>query len=281
MPSKGFSTNKRARTFWIAGGGLALLAAIVYVWPLDPADYAPVPRRAQPDGETVGWVSKVESSTIYVNSGPFGGGIVPLLVTRNTRVTVGSKEGWFEDIRPGGQVKVTYDVFEGRRMARTVELLVDEGARRVTGSQPRPRGPSGAAVTERAPATTRSAAEERPAIVDKPVEPAAGTAAPSKPPAAAPTEKPNGSSPAREVRALAKPEPARTPAAEPERSRTPATAARGGGSTHETARPLDPSPPSAATIPTTLRSPEPRRGPEGGGIADGSEAVDWLLKQRN
>ena len=165
-------------------------------------------------------------------------------------------------------------------MARTVELLVEEGARRVTGSQPRPKGPTGPAVTERGPATARSEAEERPAIVDRPVEPAAGTAAPSKPPAA-PTEKPNGSSPAREVRAAAKPEPARSPAAEPERSRTPATAARSGGSAHETARPLEPSPPSAAAIPTTLRSSEPRRGPEGGGIADGSDAVDWLLKQRN
>src|SRR4029450_8444853 len=131
-----------------AGGGLRPLAAVAFVWPSDPADYA-VPRRAQPDGETVGWVSKVESSTIYVNSGPFGGGVVPVLVTRNTRVTVGSKEGWFEDIRPGGQVKVAYDMFEGRRMARAVEILVDEGARRVTGTQTRPEGATAAGRGER------------------------------------------------------------------------------------------------------------------------------------
>jgi hypothetical protein len=281
MPLKGFSTSKRAITLWIVAGGLALLAAVVYVWPLDPADYAPVPRRAQPDGETVGWVSKVDSSTIYVNSGPFGGGVVPLLVTRNTRVTVGSKEGWFEDIRPGGQVKVAYDVFEGRRMARTVELLVDQGARGVTGSQPRPKGPTGATSPERVPAAAGTQTEERPATVDKPAEPAARTAATIKPPVPAPTEKPNTSSPARETRAVTRPEPVRAPAAEPERGRAPAPAARSGRSAHEAARPQETSPPSPATIPTTLRSPEPRPVPEGAGIADGSEAVDWLLKQRN
>jgi hypothetical protein len=230
----------------------------------------------------MGWVSKVESSTIYVNSGPFGGGVVPLLVTRNTRVMVGAKEGWFEDIRPGGQVKVAYDVFEGRRMARTVELLVDEGARRVTGSHPRPKGPT--ASPEPAPAAATSQVDEKPAlvdkpaVVDKPAEPPARTAASTRPPAAVATEKPAASTAAREVRAAAKPEPSRTPVAETERSRT-AAAARSGVA-HEIVRPPDTSASPASTIPTTLRSPEPRRTPEGGGgVTDGSDAVDWLLKR--
>lgn len=275
-------TSKRALTLWVAAGGLALLAAVAFVWPSDLADYA-VPRRAQPDGETVGWVSKVESSTIYVNSGPFGGGVVPLLVTRNTRVTVGSKEGWFEDIRPGGQVKVAYDMFEGRRMARAVEILVDEGARRVTGTQTRPKGATAAASAERVPAAARSQAEEQPAPVDKPVLPAPSTVPIVEPPAAVPTEKPSESTPApsREVLTTPKPEPARVPAAATERPRTPVTAARNGGAARETARPRDTSPSPTATVPTTLRSPEPRRNPESGGTTDGSEAVDWLLKHRN
>ena len=113
-----------------AAGSLALLAAVVLMlWPPDPGDYAFTPGRDRPDGETVGWVSKVEANTIHVNSGPFGGGVVPLVVTKTTRITVGAKDGWFEDIRPGGQVKVAYELYHGRRFARSVRD--DERRRRL------------------------------------------------------------------------------------------------------------------------------------------------------
>ena len=113
-----------------AVGSIALLAVVIFMlWPTDPSDTTTADRD-QVDGEAIGWVSKVEANTIHVNSGPFGGGVVPLLVTKNTKITVGSKEGWFEDIRPGGQVKVVYQIAHGKRLASTVELLVDEGPRR-------------------------------------------------------------------------------------------------------------------------------------------------------
>ena len=105
-------------------------------------------------------MSKVESNTIHVNSGPFGGGVVPLVVTKATRITVGAKEGWFEDIRPGGQVKVAYELYHGRRFARSVELLVDEGAKRPA------RGPMPVKGTAEAPAQPEkatSAPDPRPA----------------------------------------------------------------------------------------------------------------------
>ena len=97
------SGGNRFLTIGAAAGSLALLAAVVLMlWPPETAEYEFTAARAQtPDGETVGWVSKVESNTIHVNSGPFGGGVVPLVVTKATRITVGAKEGWFEDIRPG------------------------------------------------------------------------------------------------------------------------------------------------------------------------------------
>ena len=130
-------------------GSLTLLAVVIFMlWPPDPSDTAGLD---QADGETVGWVSKVEANTIHVNSGPFGGGVVPLLVTKNTRITVGSKEGWFEDIRPGGQVKVVYQIAHGKRLARTVELLVDEGPRRPIRPEPRLKSVAGDAPAERVP----------------------------------------------------------------------------------------------------------------------------------
>ncbi|MGH7399267.1 MAG: hypothetical protein ACRELW_17205, partial [Candidatus Rokuibacteriota bacterium] len=123
------------------------------LWPPDATDHAFTSGRYLPDGETVGWVSKVESNTIHVNSGPFGGGVVPLVVTRATRIVAGAKEGWFEDIRPGGQVKVAYELYEGRRFARSVELLVEEGARRPVRTPLQLKSAAGApAMVERGPA---------------------------------------------------------------------------------------------------------------------------------
>jgi len=122
--------SNRLLSLAAAVGSIALLAVVIFMlWPADPSDTA-MADRDQVDGEAIGWISKVEANTIHVNSGPFGGGVLPLLVTRNTRIMVGSKEGWFEDIRPGGQVKVVYQIAHGKRLARTVELLVDEGPRR-------------------------------------------------------------------------------------------------------------------------------------------------------
>jgi hypothetical protein len=282
MLSRGFWTNKHVLAFGIAAGSLVLLAAAVFMWPSDPGDYAPVPRRAEPDGETVGWVSKVEASTIFVNSGPFGGGVIPMVLTRNTRVTVGAQEGWFDDIRLGGQVKVAYDMFEGRRMARTIEILVEEGARRVPRSQPRPKDVAGGGGAERIPTTARSHTEERAATVDKSAEPPVSTPPAAAAPADVASEKSGvpTPAPAREVRTATKPEPVRTPAAAAPRSHAPIATARHSGANTETTRPRDPSP-TPTESPATLRSPEPTRNPETGGTTDGSDAVDWLLKQRN
>jgi len=136
--------SNRLLSLAAAVGSIALLAVVIFMlWPADPSDTATADRD-QVDGEAIGWVSKVEANTIHVNSGPFGGGVLPLLVTRNTRIMIGTKEGWFEDIRPGGQVKVVYQVAHGKRLARTVEVLVDEGPRRPAGGwrtvQPRRAG---------------------------------------------------------------------------------------------------------------------------------------------
>ena len=164
-----------------AAGSLALLAAVVLMlWPPDPGDYAFTPGD-RPDGETVGWVAKVESNTIHVNSGPFGGGVVPLVVTKTTRITVGAKDGWFEDIRPGGQVKVAYELYHGRRFARSVELLVDEGSRRPGRSSPQAKGPA----ETQAPAERPTTAPAAPSAAATTAPPVAAPPAPA-PPAAAP-----------------------------------------------------------------------------------------------
>ena len=247
-----------------AVGSLTLLAAAIFMlWPADPSDTAGLD---QADGETIGWVSKVEANTIHVNSGPFGGGVMPLLVTKNTKITVGSKEGWFEDIRPGGQVKVVYQVAHGKRLARTVQLLVDEGPRRPVRAEPRVKSAAGGAAAERVP--TKARAGNPPTA-----EPRAIEVHPTTPPvAAAPPARPAQP----EVRPATRPEPARAQATEPAPPRTSSsTNGRGTAATENGGRAPDAARPQPVIQPAvgTGRAAE-------GESTDGAAAVDWLLKGR-
>ena len=271
-------TSNRPLTFTAAVGSLVLVIAVVFMlWPSDPTDYTLTSGRDQADGETVGWVSKVEANTIHVNSGPFGGGVVPLVVTRATRITVGSKEGWFEDIRPGGQVKVTYEVNHGKRLARSVELLVEEGGlRRPVRAEPRVKS------------TTDAAAESVPAKASAFTPPTEGRPAPAAKPAGAPQPiasgvkqpAPRPLEPAAlpEARPVAKPERARPQPADTAASRPPPPPARTGAPADSAARAQDAARPS--TTPAPARPTEPGQAPDSGGTTDGSDAVDWLLKSR-
>jgi len=285
------SGRNRFLAIGAAAGSLALLAAVVLMlWPPDPGDYAFTPGRDQTAGETVGWVSKVESNTIHVNSGPFGGGVVPLVVTKATRISVGAKEGWFEDIRPGGQVKVVYELYHGRRFARSVELLVDEGARRpVRGTQqlrstagapaPAELGPSAPAarpaprVAEPAPAV--------PVVVAPPptARPAPGAARPAAP--APPYEVRPAPRAEQPVPTAVKPPPVEIIPPPQRASTTPPTrnlsAPENGPRAPEPARSVEV---VRHPAPATPRPTEPPLAAEGGETTDGSAAVDWLLKSR-
>jgi hypothetical protein len=269
--------SNRLLSLAAAVGSLALLAVVIFMlWPADPSDIAGLD---QADGETVGWVSKVEANTIHVNSGPFGGGVVPLLVTRNTRITVGSKEGWFEDIRPGGQVKVVYHVAHGKRLARTVEVLVDEGPRRPVRSEPRVKSTAGGATAEHVP-TKAAVAGSPPAPEPRALEivPAKPPATAARPPAIVPAKPAPPALP--EVRPAARPEPPRAQATEPAPPRASSTNGRGtaaaenGGRTSDAARPQ-----TAHPTPGAGRPAEAARATEGEST-DGAAAVDWLLKGR-
>ncbi len=259
MTSKPLSAGGHSRLVSLAAtvGSLGLLAVVIFMlWPADPLDTAGV------DGETVGWVSKVESNTIHVNSGPFGSGVVPLVITRNTRIMVGSREGWFEDIRPGGQVRVVYQTVHGNRLARSVDLLVADGPRRPTRIEPRVKGASGDPAGGRVPA--RAAVGTSPPAADP--KPAG---APSKGPASTPGE--------------ARPGPG---AEHPRAQATEAPAGRGGtsggrASAESGARTAEPARLQPAVTPPAPGA-RPGEAPRlaDGESADGAAAVDWLLKNR-
>jgi hypothetical protein len=260
---------------------LVLLTAVVLMlWPPDPTDYTFTSGREQADGETVGWVSKVESNTIHVNSGPFGGGVVPLVVTKATRITVGgAKEGWFEDIRPGGQVKVAYELYQGRRFARSVELLVDEGAKRPVRTTPQLKSTAGTPAPDARPAPAPKAAEPAPAasvgVAPAPLpRPATATAKPAPLPEIRPAPRPEAApAPVRPQTVEIVPPPQRASTPTPTRN---ASAPENGSRTPEPPRAVESVRSSAAAAP---RPAEPARAAEGE-TTDGSAAVDWLLKTR-
>jgi hypothetical protein len=81
---------------------------------------APVVEEAQ------GRVQIVEPGTglIRVSSGPFGLMSVELVVSAETLIVVGDKEGGFGDLRDGGQVKAAYEVRPGALRAKRVEVIV-------------------------------------------------------------------------------------------------------------------------------------------------------------
>jgi hypothetical protein len=294
------ASGLRFRTIAAGAGSLAVLVAVVLMlWPPEPGEDGFTAGRDDSDGETIGWVSKVEANTIHVNSGPFGGGVVPLVVTRSTRIRSGAKEGWFEDIRPGGQVKVAYKLHEGRRFARSVDLLVEEGPRRPVRALPQLKSPASAPTpAERAKATPTPTPEARQPTANAsdtsaakpwslgtspgPISPGVKAPAPAAPvvapapPAPVVAEKSTPAStstppPAAPVSAVAKPPEVRTAP----RIETAPVSIRP-EPTESAAAPAAPPRPVAPPRP----APAPRSPQSGSDATDGSAAVDWLLQGR-
>ena len=76
-------------------------------------------------GEAQGRVATVEprARIIHLSSGFLGMMSIELVVTPDTLIVVGDKEGGFGDIREGGRVRAIYDVDRDALLARRVEVL--------------------------------------------------------------------------------------------------------------------------------------------------------------
>jgi len=258
--------NPVATRLLVAGAIAASLALLVGAVMLvirlaQPPDYQLSGR--SPDGEIVGRVAQVEAGVILVQSEVLGGTTVPLLLTKGTRITVGNREGWLGDISSGTQIKVAYELYEGKRLAQSVEVLDGEAARRPgpaepppskAASSPRIGPPPAAPPVETAPLKPSPPAEK---AAVKPTAPEGKTT-----PAPAAPAKPAPAPPAPVVTQPPAPRAEPPPAPRP---RAPA------------ASPRPPEAPVRAQEPA--RPPEPPRSREAD-TPDGSDAVDWLLKGR-
>jgi hypothetical protein len=277
----------------VAGiGSLALIAgAVMLVLRLAQPPENTIDPTRDPAGEVAGRVAKIESGTILVSSESPGSGLVPLVLTRDTTIMVGSTAGWPTDIRPGGQIKVVYDLYEGKRLARSVQVLPDQPARRAAPAD-LPLRPTVTQQPADPPKSTRPVAAEK-----APVEPA-------KPPAAEPKRRPELPAPSKSAPAVTAPAASPTPASQtavtpspgapgepmPKASSAPPTAPPPATAAPEA--PPAPAPPAPAPTvaapsapapprptPPPVRTQEPARSPDSD-ATDGSAAVDWLLKGR-
>ena len=70
------------------------------------------------------WIVEPTTGIIRVSSGFFGLMSVELVVTPETLIVVGDKEGGFGDIRDGSHVEVAYEAGPGPLRATRVEVVV-------------------------------------------------------------------------------------------------------------------------------------------------------------
>jgi hypothetical protein len=284
------------RRLIMVGAALAsvavLVGAILLVLRLaQPPDY-PLSGR-NPDGEIVGRLAQVESGVVLVQPDAPGSSLVPLLLSKGTRVRIGSQEGWVGDLRPGGPVRVSYELYEGKRLAQTVEVPETEQARPAEApatAAPAPKGPAPKApslmpsqaaappLTLPSPPREEGIAATVPAPAPKPAplttpspQRGEGVAAPPKP-APAPVQAASPKPVAAPAPPPVAPAAAAAPAPLPRRTPPPAPVVR------ETPRPARPAAATAVTPPSPPPAREPARSRDDS--TDGSAAVDWLLNNR-
>jgi hypothetical protein len=298
----------RLVVFGAAVGSLALLAgAVMLVLRLaQPTEY-PVDLSRDPDGELVGRVAKVEPGAILLTSEPPGSGVVPVVVTKDTRIMVGTIEGWMNDVRTGGQIRVAYDLYEGKKLARVVEVLPEQGARPAAAppvvaapatspparsktesprvALPKAMTPTPATPVPPTPAPEAPAARPKaePRRVAQPKTTAPPPAIPASPPAVVPA--PAGPIPAPPPVVATPPPPPPAPATPPPVVVTPPPPPPAPTApTPVVVTPPPPAPAPAAPTPVAPASAPPRPAPQPPAqepdTTDGSAAVDWFLKGR-
>lgn len=115
----------------------ALLSPLV--WPTDP-DASLAMRDGRLVGEVVGyvWHAGPNTTTIHVSSSLVGLRTFPVMVSAETRITDGDREGAFGDLRKHARVHLVYEAWPDGRLATSVTLLHGTAASR-RGMRPPPR----------------------------------------------------------------------------------------------------------------------------------------------
>ncbi len=171
------------RALWLGAMAVALALVVAVTLARRPLDWRwLVPAQSvgdnAPAGQLEGRVWKVDpdAGTIHVSARIFGLGATPLVVTSETLVVVGAKEGGLGDLREGLRVRVRWEKRQDARLARTVEVV--GGA----GDAAPARGPAAPAPVNVAPSSQERAPAEPPRAETPPkAPPRTGSPTPAPP----------------------------------------------------------------------------------------------------
>ncbi|MGH7391739.1 MAG: hypothetical protein ACREM3_20130, partial [Candidatus Rokuibacteriota bacterium] len=180
--------GRRSGLLAVAGASilaLALLWAKAVPWSQARPEAVPVPTDTILVGATEGRVRGIEPKTrvIHVSPAAANFGATAVTVTRDTRIVVADDQGSFGDLREGTLVKVAYEVRSGIFIARTIEVLGQDGAPAEVAKPLPPRDPRPPAAA----APTPAAASPPPAAVTSPPAPRPTVGSPARPPADTPS----------------------------------------------------------------------------------------------
>lgn len=292
----------------VAGGGLIVVlgAAVLMLWPLlwppDP-DASVQLVNGRLIGETAGYVGRVdrEAHTVDVSSSLVGWRPIVLLVNEQTAILVQDRQGGLGDLLKDLPVRVSYEVVGETRLARSIEIITDDGGRsRAAAStavkpagRAQPVAADGAAgalrpvesTTATPPAATSPGAA--PPAAPRPSPPPSAAKPPvAPPPPAAVEQTPVALPPRAPAPSVVRPSPPPTAAVRPAPRVEPPARAPDPRAGAEPARDVrtppraDSDAPSAAPSPpraSSERPPGARGGPADADSGDGAAAVDWLL----
>jgi hypothetical protein len=260
--------------------GVAGLVTRNVLWPEDP-DTSLHSAGGKMLGDMAGYVGRVdrEARTVDVSTSPLGIRPVSMVVTSETAIVVNGKQGAIGDLWKDLPVRVSYEVRDNTRYATSIQVNAGDAAASPSGKDPAPAAPAVAA-----PAPTRTA----PAVTPAPSAPIAVTAPPAAPSSVAPATPAPTRPIAPAATAATPPRPATSapvaskPAPPPPAVTTPAVPV-----VPAAARVVEPTPaPPRAAAPATESASVGSSGAASSGgrpvpaeaEADGSAAIDWLLK---
>jgi len=284
----------------VAGGGMVVVlgAAAMMLWPLlwppDP-DASVQLVNGRLIGETAGYVGRVDrmAQTVDVSSSLVGWRPIMVVVNDQTAILVQNRQGGFGDLLKDLPVRVSYEVVGDRRLAKSIEVVTEDGerARAAASGKNGSVTPGGLTSPAAVPALPPVGAVTPPAV--RP--PADVPAQAARPPADAPAPRAVDVTPPRTaVPAPPAKAPTVAPVVPPPAVKPPAPVVREASPPVEPAAPRASAPvvvePPPRVEPSAPRVPAPRMDgeapssarparPADPDAADGAAAIDWLLKR--
>ena len=231
--------------------GVAGLVTRNVLWPDDP-DASLQRSGGKMLGDMAGYVGRVdrEARTVDISTSPLGIRPVVLVVTNETAIAVNGKQGAIGDLWKDLPVRVFYEVRDNARYATSIQVTSGDALAASAGSK------------DTAPAQASAPTLPAPAAAAAPPAAPVSPARPSAPAPVASKAMPAASTPAPIAPGAVPVAPAAVRVAEPTPAKAPATSAA-----------ASPAAESASVGSSRATRPAPTE-PD----ADGSAAIDWLLK---